>query len=187
MEMKPGHDERPARQRILDVAILRFSCQPFSEVSLRDIAGDAQVDVAYVHRTFGSKVGLFRQALDAQFDFDAIFAEPVTREGVICRLCDQITKESPRSSDEAGPIDMILRSCTSAETRDILREVSTERFLDRMIAKFGSESAMRVMLAISLLFGTVIQRNALGIERLASTPDDELRNAVHDAMMRLIA
>ncbi|WP_164879941.1 TetR/AcrR family transcriptional regulator [Paenirhodobacter ferrireducens] len=187
MEMKPGHDERPARQRILDVAISRFSCQTFSEVSLRDIARDAQVDVAYVHRAFGSKVGLFRQALEAGFDFDAVFAEPVTREGVIRRLCEQMTARNPRTNGEAGPIDLVLRSCTNAETRDILRELSIARFHEPMIAKFGGEMTMRVMLAISLLFGTVTQRNALGIEPLASTPDEELRAAVYDAMMRLLA
>lgn len=187
MTTKPVDDERPARQRILDAAISRFSCQPFSEVSLRDIARDAQVDVAYVHRTFGSKVGLFRQALDAGFDFDAVFAEPVSREGVIRRLCDQMTAKNQRTNGEAGPIDLILRSCTNAETRDILREVSTARFHDRMIAKFGAEMTMQVMLAISLLFGTVTQRNALGIEPLASIPDEELHAAVYDAMMRLLA
>lgn len=186
MSTKPRHDDTPARQRILDVAILRFSRQPFSEVSLRDIAGDAQVDVAYVHRTFGSKVGLFRQALDAQFNFDAVFAEPVSREEVIQRLCDRLSMESPRTSDEAGPIDMILRSCTSAETRDILREAGTARFHDRMIAKFGAERTLQVMLATSLLFGTAIQRNALGVEQLVSIPDEELRGAIRDAMMRIL-
>lgn len=186
MSTKPVHDELPARQRILDVAILRFSRQPFSEVSLRDIAGDAQVDVAYVHRTFGSKTGLFRQALDAQLNFDTVFAEPVSPEEVIRRLCAQLTLESPRTSDEAGPIDMILRSCTCAETRDILREAGTVRFHDRMIAKFGPGKTLQVMLATSLLFGTAIQRNALGVEQLVAIPDDDLRSAIRDVMMRIL-
>lgn len=52
-----------AKARILRAAMLLFARQPFSETSLREIATEAQVDVAYVHRAFGSKIEIFQQAL----------------------------------------------------------------------------------------------------------------------------
>lgn len=43
------------RDRILNAAILRFARSSYESVGLRDIAADAGVDVAYVHRLFWFK------------------------------------------------------------------------------------------------------------------------------------
>lgn len=45
----------PAKERILKAAIRRFARHSYEDTGLRDIANDADVDVAYVHRSFGSK------------------------------------------------------------------------------------------------------------------------------------
>ena len=50
------------KERILNAAMLLFARMPYSDTSLRDIAA-AEVDVAYVHRAFGSKAEIFRHAL----------------------------------------------------------------------------------------------------------------------------
>jgi len=41
--------------RILAAAVKRFATNSYEATGLRDIASDAGVDVAYVHRRFGSK------------------------------------------------------------------------------------------------------------------------------------
>lgn len=51
------------RRRIIDAAAARFARQSFEETGLREIAADAGVDVAYVHRSFGSKERLFEETL----------------------------------------------------------------------------------------------------------------------------
>ena len=57
--------EDTTRERILKAAMLRFSTYSYEETGLRDIATDVGVDTAYVHRSFGSKEKLFREAVDA--------------------------------------------------------------------------------------------------------------------------
>jgi AcrR family transcriptional regulator len=46
-------------ERIIEAAIARFSTQPYEEVSLEDVARDANVTVRTVIRRFGSKDQLF--------------------------------------------------------------------------------------------------------------------------------
>ena len=60
------------KERILNAAMLLFARMPYSDTSLRDIAAAAEVDVAYVHRAFGSKAEIFRHALLALGPIDDI-------------------------------------------------------------------------------------------------------------------
>ncbi|MGL4263414.1 MAG: TetR/AcrR family transcriptional regulator, partial [Afipia sp.] len=53
------------KERISNAAMLLFARMPYCDTSLRDIAAAAEVDVAYVHRSFGSKAEIFRHALAA--------------------------------------------------------------------------------------------------------------------------
>ncbi|TXH17031.1 MAG: TetR/AcrR family transcriptional regulator, partial [Gammaproteobacteria bacterium] len=64
------------RDRILNAAILRFARSSYESVGLRDIAADAGVDVAYVHRCFGSKERLFAESLEATMEPAKLFAGP---------------------------------------------------------------------------------------------------------------
>lgn len=52
--------------------MLLFARMPYCDTSLRDIAAAAEVDVAYVHRSFGSKAEIFRHALAALDPLDDI-------------------------------------------------------------------------------------------------------------------
>lgn len=49
---------------IFEAAVLRFARMGFAETSLRDIAGDAQVDVALIAYQFGSKLGLWKKVVE---------------------------------------------------------------------------------------------------------------------------
>ena len=55
------------RQRILQAAMIRFARHPYEDARLRDIAADAEIDVAMVHRAFGSKEQLFVEVVRAAF------------------------------------------------------------------------------------------------------------------------
>ena len=52
--------------------MLLFARMPYCDTSLRDIAAAAEVDVAYVHRSFGSKAEIFRHALAALDPLDGL-------------------------------------------------------------------------------------------------------------------
>lgn len=181
-----GRDDVPARQRILDAAILRFSRAPYAEIGLREIAADAQVDVAYVHRAFGSKAALFRHALLELVRFDRLFARPAGKAALIERLCEQSLPRKPRHRGDARPIDMILQSCASAEPREILREVLSARLVDPVTKCLGHGDPLPATLAASLLFGVVLSRTVLEIEPIAGADDDTLRAAVQGIVQAIL-
>ncbi len=52
-------------QHILEAATVRFAHYSYEDTRLRDIAADVDVDVAFVHRSFGSKAQLFSEAVNA--------------------------------------------------------------------------------------------------------------------------
>ncbi|MGD9741085.1 MAG: TetR/AcrR family transcriptional regulator [Dongiaceae bacterium] len=62
------------RRRIPKAAIGRFSRHSYEETGLRDIAAGAEVDVAFVHRSFGSKERLLTEAVRAAFQIEDTLA-----------------------------------------------------------------------------------------------------------------
>ena len=56
------------RDRVLSAALAQFLTQPYDKATLRSIARDARVDVAYVHRLFRSKQALFAEVLSVIFE-----------------------------------------------------------------------------------------------------------------------
>src|SRR5690349_4644353 len=62
----PARDAAAATtaQRIITAATSRFSTSPYEQVSLEDVARDADVTVRTVIRRFGSKEGLFAAAAE---------------------------------------------------------------------------------------------------------------------------
>ncbi len=58
---------RASRQRIVDAALRLFSKKGFSGTGLRELATEADVNVAMVSYFFGSKKGLLKELLDTFF------------------------------------------------------------------------------------------------------------------------
>ncbi|WLS00682.1 TetR/AcrR family transcriptional regulator [Shinella sumterensis] len=103
--------EDTTRERILKAAMLRFSTHSYEETGLRDIAADVGVDMAYVHRSFGSKEKLFREAVDAIVRPEMWF---VGEPGELHQsLSDEVLSE--KGVDEIRPFDIIVRSFSSPE------------------------------------------------------------------------
>lgn len=94
-----GAQKATTRDRILSAAIVQFSRRSYEEVGLRDIAAVAGVDVAYVHRSFGSK--------------EQLFAEAVRRATAVDRVVSTAGSDLPRSL--ARQILLPAGGCTTAE------------------------------------------------------------------------
>ncbi|AJE47093.1 TetR/AcrR family transcriptional regulator [Celeribacter indicus] len=165
----------PGRDRVLTAAITCFSRALYAEVSLREVATLADVDVAYVHRSFGSKAELFRAALDELLRIEALFALPCTPGEMIERMSVSMISDRSDDGSQARALDLILQSCTSAEPRDILREAVEQHFLPPLAAVFGAEKKVAVSFGMSLLLGVSILREAMQIEPIASLSQDEVR------------
>jgi AcrR family transcriptional regulator len=176
------HDARspgktPAKTRILRAAMLLFARQPFSETSLRDIAAEAQVDVAYVHRAFGSKIGVFQQALHGLHMVDPQGDQgiPPDPDHLIERISGLALLRNPHRVEEVEPLHLIIRSCACSEARGILAEFMETHFARPLAAAFGQEDTGKAMFAISLISGFVTMRVALGHPTLLAMPEAELK------------
>lgn len=178
-----------AKARILRAAMLLFARQPFSETSLREIATEAQVDVAYVHRAFGSKIEIFQQALHELHVVDPNQTEgtPMDPERLIERICEVALLRNPRRVEEVEPLHLIIRSCACSEARGILADFIETHFAQPLAAGFGQKEIGRAMFAISLMSGFVTMRVAMGHPALLAMPEAELKTMLARVLREVMA
>ena len=149
---------------MLVAARKRFLEESYDNVSLREIAGDAGVDVALVNRYFGSKEGLFKEVLSSgkkKFDGNRTVAElPAYLANAII---DDDCGDEPNENVER--LLIILRSASSAKAAEIVRQSMLEDVLDPFVKLLdGSESQMRASLCMALIMGVKVQRTIMGVD-----------------------
>jgi AcrR family transcriptional regulator len=172
---------RPGRQStrsvILDVARRRFAHAGFDSTSLRTIAADAGVDPAAVLHFFGSKDGLFREAVGWPFDPARIEAQLAdTASGTLGVRLARAFLGYWDDPETGAALSSLLRSAmTRAEVAAMLREFVVREAFGRVAARLhGPEAELRANLAAGQLIGVVLLRDILQVEPLASTPTDEI-------------
>lgn len=156
VEPRPRNAEG-TRTAILNAALRRFALNSYDDVSLREIAGDAGVDVALVGRYFESKDKLFaivmNELLNPQYLFEgdrSTFGQRQA-EAALCAEMD------PNFS--LTPILAIIRSVTSPNALPLLQEVSRERFTLPLAEWLGGKDAeLRAHLIANLLSGSIVNR-----------------------------
>lgn len=163
----------PARDRILEAAVRRFARQSYEETGLRDIAADARVDVAYVHRSFGSKERLFAEAVRASTGICRILADEKQN------LSDHLARQAFRGDDwaataENGPLDVVIHSLTSPAAARVVRECIKDDFVEPLGARLDDPAFLRAAVISALLAGIGIFRNVLEIEPLHEAAGGDL-------------
>lgn len=161
------------RTRILHAAILRFSQNSYDDTTLRDIAEDVGVDVAFVHRSFGSKEELFTEVIRTAFEPQNLFTGPAAN------LADRLTARLLEPSlDKAlhliDPLDVIVRSLLSPKAIPIIRESIAQDAVAPLAENLGNPSKQRAALIIACLAGISIFRHVLRTEALLEASDDDL-------------
>lgn len=160
--------EDTTRDRILKAAILRFSSHSYEETGLRDIASDVGVDMAYVHRSFGSKEKLFREAVKA------IVRPEVWLVGEASELHVTLAKEvlAKKGANEIRSFDVLARSFSSPEASRVFRELIDEGLVKPMASKCPVVSEQRASMVAAFLAGVSILRDVIGTPALQSGGND---------------
>lgn len=173
------------RKLILQAAIRRFAAAPFEEVSLRRIATDVGVDVAYVHRSFGSKEALFAQALEASAG-PSIMSEVGAGDFVpeLVKRLFAVARE--RGEDGTGPMDMLIRSLASPKASAMLRDKVSADFIDPMSTRLADHARLRASFMIAVLLGFGIARDVMRIEPLSSADEAVIRRALQSALQAVV-
>jgi AcrR family transcriptional regulator len=180
------------RERILSAAILRFARQSYEETGLRDIAADVGVDVAYVHRCFGSKQKLFAEAVKAAANAGHVFAHDAhdahdthgardihdarnahgagdPSEALVRRI---FARDLTGENREVGPLDIMMRSLSSPEAAGILRDLVLRDFAGPLSVRLGDSGTNRAVLIVALMTGIGLFRDVLRIEDLHQAEDE---------------
>lgn len=158
------------RQLLLDTAGRHFQKTGYSASALRDIAGEAGVDVALIAHYFGNKPGLFAAVLDALLEW---------HETVIVSHSDPLSVliaefSQPAAADGPPQLGlMLLANARDPEVGAALRSGFAARVSEPLIGRLsGTVSPQGVALIFAVFLGLVQARDALGLPDLAGLSED---------------
>lgn len=123
-----GEEDRDAKQRILDTAIRLFARQGFGATGMRELAREADVNLAMINYYFGSKLELLRAIFDHYFD---------QHEAVVTRLIALDAPPHERIRAAVGEMTQLFR-----DNPDLVRVAFTELPYDH--PEFAEYKAERI-------------------------------------------
>lgn len=173
------------KEQILQAAILQFARQSYEDTTLRAIAADVGVDVAHVHRSFGSKERLLMEAVLATAQPERFRAD--SRQGFVTKLVDEVfEREAARAHEEVGPLDIFMRSLTSREASQVLHDGLLAELIVPFAEMMDPPSTRRAALMVAVLVGIGVLREVLAIEPLRDKGEGELRRLTIEILQHLI-
>lgn len=165
------------RAAILRAARETFASESYEGASIRRIAARAGVDPALVLHYFGTKDGLFDEAVDFPFDPDAlmerIFGAGLDGAG---RRFAEAFLDTWESEEYGLQLRGIFRAAVSSETAATkLRQLVEGRLLPAVSSRLPVPGlAPRVPLVLSQLLGVAVLRYVVRIGPMAEMPREEL-------------
>jgi AcrR family transcriptional regulator len=174
------------REKILGAARSHFAETGYEGATIRGIAGEAGVDPALVLHYFGSKEGVFLEAVE--FPIDPAAAIPPLLapglEGLGARLVGFFldTWDSPAGSPLLGLIRSVVASDRASA---LLRDFVTREVLGRLAEALElDQPQLRASLAASQLIGLAMLRYVVKLEPLASAGRQEVAAWVGPTLQR---
>ena len=172
---RPGNPD--TRTEITATARRLFADFGYEKTSVRDIATAAGVDPAMIRHYFGSKAELFRSTVGWPFDTDGLAARIITgdRDELGARLT-RVFLQAWDHPDSRAPLLAILRgAATHEESTTLVRQFIQGQLYPQLAKPLkGSDTELRIDLAMAQLLGIAYLRHVLHVEPIASTPLDEL-------------
>lgn len=179
---------RPAtRSAILDAARNRFARDGYDGARLREIAAEVGVDAALVICYFGSKEGLFVEALNW-----AGGGVEVLVQGQVADFGERVARllvQEPRDDGKLSTLLMILRSASSPRAATVIRQNRQQKFYGPIEAWLGDgpEAAVKARLAAGIITGFAINRAVEPDYGLDAAGLEIMRRRVADLLQRAVA
>ncbi|MEB3369151.1 TetR/AcrR family transcriptional regulator [Saccharopolyspora mangrovi] len=163
-------DACATRESILRAARRRFSSCGYADVTLRDIAADADVSAALVVKYFGGKEDLFAQASDFQHDAEKLLdcELPELGEHLVRTLLDY------HDRTQGDPLVRAVFTSSrpaGARFRDNFESQLVTRLAERLS---GPRARLRAELVCSHLMGLGAARLVLRTQAITAEPTEEL-------------
>ncbi len=179
----PAKRAEVAREKALAAAVRRFSTQAYDQVGLRHIAADSGLDVARVHRLFGSKEQLFAESVRRAF---GDWPEDVTTPQA---LVDTLIAHLLVADDkpDGDPVLLLVRSVSDPHAAPVLRARLEESFLRPITqiaraadrdAGTAESAAQQAALLASCCLGIAMLRAVMGVSALATPASPALTERI---------
>lgn len=173
------------RRRILDGAIRRFAMASYDDVSLRDIAADVGVDVAYVHRSFGSKEKLFLAVLSDMSEGRDITDLPLA--DILRNFSRQVFDDTARWREEdEEPLMILIRSLSLPAAAGPVGSRLDDLFIKPLGEKIGDETGLRASMAMAMLIGLRMMRSFLKLPAMTGADPEQAAEIVRLALERIM-
>ncbi|MFD3925747.1 TetR family transcriptional regulator [Streptomyces sp. NPDC058614] len=179
----PRKGER-TRQRILAAARRKFAEVGYERATIRAIAAEAEVDKSSVIQYFGTKDGLFREAVR----WDIPVAEMTTDDPA--ETVENLVRGmlNAWAADPDSPMAVLVRaSMTSEEAAELLRGHITAQAVEPVAAMVDSPDArLRAALCGAMMMGVASQRYLLRMPDLAAADTEDILRLVVPLLRGLI-
>ncbi|WP_262413749.1 TetR/AcrR family transcriptional regulator [Actinacidiphila acidipaludis] len=166
-------DAAATREAILAAAVVEFTEHGYDRAGVRQIAERAGVTAMMINRYFGSKQGLFAEAVDRSFGPPTVVG--TERGGLTRAMARALAERTAPGAERLDPFLLMLRSASDPEAADIVRR-GIETHVGARLADLvgGEEAGLRAQLGLALAAGTWLLRSVVGVEALASADDERL-------------
>jgi len=172
-----------ARDDILTVARRRFLHDGYASVTLRSIAADAGVDVALIAYHFGSKKGLFGEALDLTTNPTLVVAQAVDAplDQLPERLLRGLLSVWDAPERRAPLVRLLERVAADPDVAQTFREMAERELFGKIAERLGDRPRQAAAVAAQLA-GLIWLRYILRVEPLASMTQDDVVAVMLPAM-----
>jgi AcrR family transcriptional regulator len=140
--------ELGTRERILDAAEALFGEEGFEGVSLRDITGRADANVASVNYHFGSKENLITAVVERH-------ARPINEERLRC-----LDAAEARHADRAVPVEQVLEAFLVPMIEHIEKGRMSEGLFCKFMGRLMAERTFKLPSSVEPLFQEMAARFA---------------------------
>ncbi|AZQ74932.1 TetR/AcrR family transcriptional regulator [Streptomyces luteoverticillatus] len=166
-------DAAATREAILAAAVVEFTEHGYAGAGVRRIAERAGVTAMMVNRYFGSKQGLFTQAVARSFAPPTIVGDE--RADLAGAIAHTLTERTASDAERLDPFLLLLRSAPDPEAADIVRRGVEANVGARLAGLLdGPDADVRAQLALALVAGTWLLRGVVGTTALATADDARL-------------
>lgn len=178
-------DAAATREAILAAAVVEFTEHGYAGAGVRQIAERAGVTAMMINRYFGSKEGLFTQAVARAFAPPTIVGDEHT--GLAGAIAHTLTERTAPGTERLDPFLLLLRSAPDTEAAGILRQGVETNVGARLAGLLdGPDTEVRAQLALALIAGTWLLRSVVGTTALATADDAHLTTLLTDMLEPVI-
>lgn len=136
------------RDKLLTEARRLLWARGYSNVSLREIAQGAGVDVALVSRYFGAKRGLFEATLQGAFEIPDAAGPEALVEMVV-----EMFVHAPRGGEMPSILQLIQTNASDAEVGQMVRETHARDMQGKLGQIIGDDARAALFMSILIGFG----------------------------------